>query len=142
MPTKFEMEQEIVRLKNKKAELAIAKSDIQAKLAEIKADCGVMLEDTVYQKRMKERASYLQMVADIERQIKPINEEIRRLSLEKDQGTQYNISQRSIVESLVIIRDEYQSFAADKSRVGSMRQMAAEFVLKLNPIIRKSVGTN
>lgn len=142
MPTKSEMEHEIVRLKNKKAGITVAKSDIQAKLAEIKAECGMNMEDSKYQKKMKERASYLQMLAEIERQVIPINEEIRRLSLEKDQSTNYNVSQKSIVELIVAVREEYQAFAADKTRVGSMRQMAAEFVVKLNPIIRKAIGNN
>ncbi len=47
--------------------------------------------------------------------------------------------QKPVVESLVALREEYQVFCADNSRVASMRRMAAEFVLKLNAIIRESM---
>lgn len=44
---------------------------------------------------------------------------------------------RDCVEELVSIRQHYQEFAADGSRISSMRQMAAEFANKLNPIIKR-----
>jgi hypothetical protein len=50
-----------------------------------------------------------------------------------------DVPPKTFVTDLVALRHEYQEFAADKTRVGSMRQMAAEFVLKLNPIIKSAL---
>lgn len=44
------------------------------------------------------------------------------------------------VRALLALRKHYQDFSADLTRVSSMRQMAAEFVLKLEPIIQSING--
>lgn len=49
-------------------------------------------------------------------------------------------SDRPLVSELTDLRKHYQDFAADATRVSSMRQMAAEFVVKLNPIIYRAVN--
>jgi predicted nucleic acid-binding Zn-ribbon protein len=141
--TKREMEMEIEMLRKKKGDLTSAKADIQTSLAEVNAKFVGRLDNRVYEKLQKERAQLCRMQNEIERQIKPVNAEIRVLSIEKDQfEDKSHLSSKPIVEAIVQIRDEYTAFAADKTRVGSMRQMAAEFVTKLNPVIRKAIGTN
>jgi chromosome segregation ATPase len=140
---KLEMEREIERLKKKKGDLSTAKTDIQTSLAEINSKFVGRLDNWTYEKLQKERAQLCRMQNEVERQIRPINDEIRSLSIEKDQcGEKSYYGSKPTVESIVQIRDEYMAFAADKTRVGSMRQMAAEFVTKLNPVIRKAIGTN
>lgn len=49
------------------------------------------------------------------------------------------IESRGIIKDLVSLRQEYQEFAADPTRIASMRQMASEFVVKLNPIIKNAL---
>jgi hypothetical protein len=138
--TKFEIEEEISRLKNKKSELGLAKSNVQASLADVNAKFVGRLANSDFERLRKQRAELCRMQNELERQIRPITEKIRNLSVEKDRYSQSSFPGKSTVEALAVIRDEYQQFAADKTRVASMRQMAAEFVMKLNPIIRKSVN--
>jgi hypothetical protein len=47
---------------------------------------------------------------------------------------------KQTVQNLVNLREEYQHFAADHTRVSSMRQMAAQFVLKLSGIIKQAIA--
>lgn len=138
--TKYEMEEEIARLKDKKRGLTQAKTDIQAQISELNTVNGSHLNPKDFRRIRQERAEYCRMMTDIDRQIAPLNEEIRRLSLEKGQKSEDAVKSKTTIEALCAIREEYQLFAADKTRVGSMRQMAAEFVTKLNPIIRKAVN--
>jgi hypothetical protein len=49
---------------------------------------------------------------------------------------------KRVVESLVNLRDEYTRFAADHTRVSSMRRMAAMFTMKITDIIEIAVGKN
>ena len=44
------------------------------------------------------------------------------------------------LRALFALRKHYQDFAADATRVASMRQMAAEFVVRLNPVIESATG--
>lgn len=43
------------------------------------------------------------------------------------------------IRSLVALREKYQQFAADGSRISSKRQMASEFVIDINPIIKEAL---
>lgn len=51
-------------------------------------------------------------------------------------------AKRDLVTKLVALRNEYEEFAADHSRVSSRRQMAAEFSMKLGRIIRQTISKN
>ena len=142
----LEMEREIVELKKKKSDLVQAKLDLNAKLTEINSKCSTRINSDDFRKLQRERSSYVSMITEIEGKIRPISMAISRLSAEKcapdsasSASSEYNVD---AVQMLVRIRDEYQAFAADKTRVGSMRQMASEFVLKMNPVIRKFMKSN
>lgn len=46
---------------------------------------------------------------------------------------------KDCIEALVALREKYQQFSADHTRVSSMRTMAAEFAYQLNPIIKAAL---
>lgn len=50
------------------------------------------------------------------------------------------VLKKSVIEGLVALRDEYQSFSADPTRVASMKQMAADFALRLSPLIKAALN--
>lgn len=123
--TKKEFEDEIVRLQNHKGNLIQAKTAIQNKLAQIKA-------------RSHDRESSAERIVlcakfnDVEQKIQTVNRKLRDISLIK---RDLPVGEKTLIGNLVKMRDKYQQFATDKSRVTSMRLMASEFVTELNPII-------
>lgn len=135
-----EIENEIARLKTKKSGFSESKRDIQTELAELNAKFVGRLNNGTFAALQKKRAELCRMLNDTESSMRKISDEIRKLSVEKENTKQARPSNKTTVQALVAVREEYQQFAADKTRVGSMRQMAAEFVLKLNPIIRELIG--
>ena len=82
----------------------------------------------------------------IENQIAWAKRKIRELNIarcrreESEETSEYRVLKKGCVEALVELREEYQRFAADNTRVASMKAMAAKFVLELNPIIRAAVN--
>lgn len=129
---KQEMEQEIARLKNHKGNLIQAKTSIQNKFAILKGN-GHSRETA------DERVKLCTMFNDVEQKIQAVNEKLRNISVAKRELSVIP-PEKSLIRELVALRDDYQQFAADKTRVSSLRVMATEFVIKLNPIIRKLVN--
>jgi hypothetical protein len=96
----------------------------------------------------------LNSVIDLEKMLRPIktrlqeladqeyNEKQAEMKQAEMQTLEHNSDSTSIVRRLISLREEYQLFAADATRVGSMKQMAAQFVVKLNKIIRDSNETS
>jgi hypothetical protein len=83
---------------------------------------------------------------DLVRQIQMIDGKLAVLNSKKHIASQVENAARPLenklpcVKQLVALREKYQQFAADGSRVASMRRMASEFVLELNPIIKLMVS--
>lgn len=93
------------------------------------------------------RKGLVQKMSDVENQINRLNQEKSgtptlavKPQSEPEKPTMAPEEKRSVIEYLVILRAEYEEFAADPSRIASRRQMAAEFVLRLNGVIRRAIG--
>jgi len=70
------------------------------------------------------------------------NDKYERIIVQQGGGTsvKHALINRDVIIKLSEIRQQYQEFAADSTRVSSMRQMAAEFVVKLNPVIKQAIN--
>lgn len=128
--------------------LGLSKREIENKLVGVKnliRTSGRMPHEK-YKQCCDAQKKYLSQILKIERELNDIKIKLRQLSAydvaekmaEKSIEKQASIP-RDFVVSLVDLRSEYQRFAADMTRVSSMRQMAAEFALKLNPIIKSAM---
>lgn len=135
---------ELNLIEEERSKLVSEKRDIEAKLLAIKnliRSSGRMSTDK-YTETCHAQNGYMKRMAQIERQLGELKTRKGRLHFEHN-GSNHRPKDPvspDVIRSLSALRDEYQQFAADKSRVGSMRQMAAEFVLKLNPIIRGHIN--
>lgn len=82
----------------------------------------------------------------ITRKLQEIDGKIAMLNCKKSQASLKECAPKQTkdsfdtVRSLVELRNKYQQFSADGTRVASMRRMASEFILELNPIIRTLVN--
>jgi hypothetical protein len=87
--------------------------------------------------RLGDIKNRLQEIADIEFHERNQSVDAEKISTE---STSAENEPKSMVVELVALRQHYQEFSADATRVSSMRQMAADFVLKLNPIIKRAIN--
>jgi hypothetical protein len=149
--TKTTQEPEYITLINERSNLALQKVEIEHKLANIKnliRSSGLMPNDK-YQQCVDSQRKHRDDVFRIQKRLCEIGLRLRELDLiSKSSRVEAQTppadlnTQAPIVSELCALREHYQSFSSDLSRVSSMRAMAAEFVGKLNPIIRHAVSPN
>ena len=134
------------RLLTEKHQIVVKMHDLENKLMGLKNECrrkGSMPQGE-YNKILTNQVKYRQAVIDLERTLGPIKNRLIEIAdddFEKKHALPVEISaDPTMVRAVVELRQHYQEFAADGTRVGSMRQMAAEFVLKLNEIIKQEIN--
>lgn len=141
--TTSEINQKVAALKATRTGLVNEKNEIVRKLASINADCAIKMPGRQYQDKQRERNALITAMQGIEQQIAELNSEISTLgaSTPSDRKGAVDVAaQRPIVQELVELREYYEAFAADATRVSSTRIMAAEFTGKLTQIIRHAVA--
>lgn len=138
---KLEMERQINALKERKRGITGSIMALQTELASINGRCKTRLPNHEFQKLQSRRSEVIDTKQRLEMQAGEIQSEIARISIEKMKPSAAPPKADSdVVSQLVAMRDYYQNFSADATRVSSTRIMAAEFVGKLNPIIRGIVN--
>ena len=144
--SKEEIYDKIEGMRGKWERRCVEKRELQITLAKNKTNLlGPMPYDRK-QNLLNIRSSVLERMSFIENQIAWAKRKIRELNIarcrreESEETSEYRVLKKGCVEALVELREEYQQFAADNTRVASMKAMAAKFVLELNPIIRAAVN--
>ena len=130
-------------LHEQRAKLVESKLTLSNQLSAIKQRLTVTLPRETFAQHEKQRI-------DLVRQIQMIDSELASLNAKKHSAAQRDdeakiqekakLKDKVPVRALVELREKYQQFSADGSRVASMRRMASEFVLELNPIIKRMVS--
>ena len=125
-------------LHRQKSALCQRKAEIQTELSALTAEVrGKRVAQRRYDAVCREQEWLKTELAGIERQVIALASEIRELSVEANAPAEDADAKRGVIPVLVALRDEYEAFAADATRVSSMRRMAAEFSMKLTRIIRE-----
>ncbi len=142
----------IEEISSKRAELTARANELRAQIADLnqRSHGSGRLPTYLFRDLQAQRSELVRQVISIEAQHSVLRAEQHRLQQQKDQtNREAKAAQASLeppepkkllVEELVALRTEYEHFAADNSRVSSRRQMAAEFVVKLNGIIRRAIA--
>jgi DNA repair ATPase RecN len=118
--------------------LSSQKIHLQGELSELNSRVrGKRIHPMEYQKVSSRQTQIKSLISEHEKRIVELNQQIASKHFAGLGGANDGNDR---LQALIALRNEYQAFAADKTRVGSMRQMAAEFVLKLNPIIKKTIS--
>lgn len=127
--------------------LAVEKRATETELSTLRDRLRTTMPKAEYRECCGHQNKLVKKLLEIERAMAGLKSKMRELcNLEHEQYVRETNGDKvehtkPIVSELVALRQHYQEFAADSTRVSSMRSMAADFVLKLNPIIRKAVGT-
>lgn len=158
--TKNELESKICELKNLKDQHVLKKREIELHLLKCKNQVrgNGKLPNDKYRSICDAQQKFSNQMLHNDRSIASINKELRALSdeerkLEFESKNEISNGHAAVtvsvpipelipelIRELVNLRQHYQDFASDLTRISSMRQMASEFVGKLNPIIRKSIN--
>lgn len=150
-------ETEKQELQKQKTDLCLSRREHESKLTAVKSlvRSGGRLPNEKYKQCCDSQRAHTRAILNIETQLAPIKTRLREIAdiefKERNGGgngatkeekpiTEYVPT--AIVAELVALRQEYQNFSADGTRVASMRRMAAEFVLKLNPIIKQAIHSD
>jgi hypothetical protein len=138
-------------LKEERESLKEKKRVTQVQLTKIKnlVRTGGRMPNEKYKQCCDAQSKYVAQIQTIEKRMGTIKLEIQRLAdLEHyhpesptapKQVMKPEPMGRECIEALVALREKYQAFSADHTRVSSMRTMAAEFAFQLNPIIKAAL---
>lgn len=139
-----DLEQSIFDLKRQKAEVVADKCSKQLKVGELKDKLNdPKTEGKEFRKLTEKRIIIKNELSEIELKIRKINLEIdgkRKLlvSCQSHVKSQKNKSksEETTLEMVKSLRDKYQHFSSDHTRVSSMRIMASQMVEELDTIIK------
>jgi hypothetical protein len=136
------------QLSTERTKLVVEKQQIQAKLTAIKnlvRSSGRMPHEK-YRQCCEAQTNYLKQLSEIEQRFAAANDQLTQLAVEMsapkspEEKKSRNWDSPTVITELCSLRQEYQEFSADGSRISSKRQMASEFVLKLNGIIKRAMS--
>ena len=154
----MELESEIKSLREKKATLVLKKREHELQLQTITNLFRVngRMDQTQYRATCAAQTEHHRGILACEKQLLPIKNRLHELAqltnhapkeVAESQEFLASIPAKTdeamapvLVAELVAIREYYQNFAADGTRISSKRQMASEFVNKISPIIRRAVA--
>lgn len=138
---------ELQQLKQRRAELVTIKDRLVAELQEVKGLIKQPSQPHVRNMRIKRQAELVTLIARADQEFVTINQRTRDLNVILSNGIrpepeliEGKQSASSPIRDLAQLRDMYAEFSADKTRVASMRAMAAQFSLELTPIIRALIS--
>mgnify|MGYP002132211759 FL=1 len=143
---------QISELKTKKNALSLGRKPIEAELSQLAGRVRsanthkTRLTPEEYRQICGRQQKLKRKLAEIEVAINPLSSEIRRLCAEEDilrascgmsiSGVgEQSSGDGDLAKRLADIRDRWQQFAGDQTRVSSMRVMAAQFADDLNAVL-------
>jgi len=128
-------------LLDKKTALVNGVHAINAELSAVKnkINSSGHLPKEEYRKLCSRQSALIADKNSLESQLHLTKAELSKLADRAHASKPSNGESAPIVRELVALRQKYQEFAADGTRVSSMRKMAAEFVLELNPLIKGAI---
>lgn len=138
-----DLERSIIDLKQKKSTFVAKKIKKQVKISELKDILNNPHHDkNDYNKAIDKRIKLKKDLESLEMSIREVNTEIgtkRKLLIAVDDHIRANkkgaASENDTLKHISLIKEKYSKFAADNTRISSMRVMAAEFVRELEGVL-------
>jgi hypothetical protein len=136
----------INELKEKRIILADQKHDLEFKCGQIKDKLSVSgrLPNDKYKVYVDARNKYKKKLLEITAELREINDDIKSIASGRTEPKEGNTESkrkerlRFVYLSLLDLKHQYHVFAADPTRISSMRQMAAEFANRIDMIVEES----
>lgn len=136
------LDEKIIELKGKKRELITAKVSAERTLSVLQGKYnGLVYNSEEFLKIKADRNAVKKDYLQVELEIRKINEEIAYKANLRNE-VQFHLSGKKVslitdkaVKQIIVLKEKYNSFAKDRTRVASMRIMAAEVRDELEKII-------
>jgi len=125
-------------LNEKRAAIVAKKNAVNDLIMAINGRLISRLSRDEYARLKTEKNELIRKMQKLETELTNINTE--RHAAANNQKAEGGVSGTPIVRQIIELRNHYQDFAADGTRSPTMRRMASELVLKLNPIIRAAIS--
>lgn len=134
------MEEKRRSLENDRLPIIERKKEIGVELSAFRARVrtGGMLEPNEYKAICDKQEGLKKELLQVEKNISENNRQLSAINSEIDSFKRQmkTLVKDEVKDSLEALRDKYTSFAKDRSRVSSMRAMAAEFVEDLQETLK------
>ena len=141
---RHELREEMQLLKEKKRVIELQRT----KIKNLIRSSGLMPPEK-YKQCCNAQSKYAEQIAHNEKRMSEIKLQLQKLADDEQLchkkpskpvvAVKLEPLAKECIEALVALREKYQRFAADHTRVSSMRTIAAEFVCQLNPIIKSAL---
>lgn len=136
---KIRLESDIVDLRSERQKLVERKQEIELEIGNYNSQVrGKHLPEQEYENICRWQSALKREKLDIEKKLADTKSVLQKKELEKD-NLSLNIKKvnEEAKQHILEIRDKYMSFAADTTRVSSMRAMASKFSEELTFIMTK-----
>lgn len=140
MADQHDIQRSIIDMQAKRSALGTKKQHIQAELNKLKGMLPHFKQgDLTFDDIVKRRKELTAEVIEIDKDISDLKHFIKkRQALKEEVKTLEAPEMKAVQADLTALRDRYLKFAADKTRISSMRQMSAEFAEELTLVLKKS----
>jgi predicted RNase H-like nuclease (RuvC/YqgF family) len=138
--TLIELEGNIAELSEEKAKLTFRRKELDLEIAPLnnKFKKNVFLSDNEYDLVLSKQLKIKREMLQVDKSISEINSQLRKKNLLKEQLKHElkTTDKLDVKTKLINFRNEYMAFAADRSRISSMRAMASEIAEKIESILK------
>jgi len=141
---KLIVERKIIALVQTKDELILDKKELEADMSEINNSIrsrNHALPQEEYKALCKKQDEIKRKLVEYQGKINEVKTEIQKKNLMKDEISAEirKDSPTDVLSAITSLKDYYVNFASDKTRVSSLRAMAAQFAEELESIIKATV---
>lgn len=140
MADQYDVQHSILDIQSKRSKLGIKKQQLQGEISKIREMLKFVQQGhETFEELVLTKNKLIAETHEIDSELIDLKDQIKRCQLLKDELNSNEQPKTTILEfELTTLRDRYLSFAGDRSRIGSMRAMAAEFASELTKLIKKS----
>jgi len=129
----------ILELQSRKSKLGLKKQKLQANISNYKEMLKVVTQGhETFEEIVEKKKALVSELNEIDLEIAQIKQDLRKRQLLKEEVKETEQPKTLAVEAeLIVLRDNYLKFAGDKTRVASMRAMAADFAGELTKVLKR-----
>jgi len=136
-----DIQHSILEMQAKRSRLGIKKQTLQFEINKIKQMLLYIKEGETFQELIDKKRQLTTETHDLDAELSELKINLKKRQQLKEEvlkDERPNAQNISFNADIVVLRDKYLSFAGDKTRVASMRSMAAEFAEELTKLLKKN----
>lgn len=139
MADQHDIELSIINLQAKRQQLGGKKLKAQNEISRLREMLKFVQQGhETFNDLVEMKRKQVEMLTDIESELADLKTQIKkRQVLKQEVGLIASPRNIAVEADILVLRDKYLSFAGDRTRISSMREMAAKFAEELTKILKK-----